>query len=942
MNTRTAFVAVLLATLAFELQAQTIFKDPFEAPVPVTLRVEITPGSQLFTGSDQSTQLSARVLDLDGKEVAAEISWRSTDDATVQIDQTGFISSLALSGSAQIIAESPGASPAIALVVIAQPAQGAVLITDSQVAEGPTAIDSETRGGLGFQYEVMLTDVVDIEPGTLVLSTESSPVAGRVTTVNQEGPLTRVALEVVSLAELFDDLVIDQTFSISKLPIDLDPEFEKLFSATRYKDGNLILTPNDSIGKAPQGTSLSQIINCEDSSVTSWQNILTVTTNSNFAINPTISVDVVYDRAAGGLQRLIANGSLSAVMELKPRTRAAFEGKIKCKIEVGQIQIPLAGPFSWIFSGQVPLGVGLEISGKVSTTAEAGYDLTAVGNANFETGIQCDSGCLPVDNLTIGFSGTGKPVVPSVDALLGGFQLDITGHLFAYADLSFGNPLIRALRFTTLGVKAGIRQKISFRSIQSQATDTAYASDFKLELAGSAGAGNDLQSFLRALNIVTSPLELFNISSLLAESPKGTLRISPPRVKPGNSVELGDSATFTVTLNPTTYLGSYNVEEVKIYWLRDGTMESGRPGCHTLAASPNQREFSCSARFLLEHIGQQKFFAFVKASLFGLSLPILLEVGPNSVATVNVTNVPAKIAFLRTHGDTRDIFTIKPDGTEERNITNTPDNRELYPNWSPDGLRITYVQTAAHSNVYLIDADGSNPTPVTSGEFNDYKHPSWSPDGQKIAYYSDNLGGVLVTAVDGTAPILVENTFTTGPVSWSPDSSRIVVGDYDGTVVSVSSIGSGRSSLAAGYSPDWSADGSRVAFIRSIPFVEKTVWTVAANGTDEIQITENILGLDRVSWSPDGSTILISNQTDIFTVSPDGSGFANLTDQDRIHTATDPVWGPEGARIAFTGFSFDGSVHEPDGVYVMDKDGTNLRRITPDSTGIRQPVAWSR
>lgn len=70
---------------------------------------------------------------------------------------------------------------------------------------------------------------------------------------------------------------------------------------------------------------------------------------------------------------------------------------------------------------------------------------------------------------------------------------------------------------------------------------------------------------------------------------------------------------------------------------------------------------------------------------------------------------------------------------------------------------------------------------------------------------------------------------------------------------------------------------------------------------------------------------------DVFTVEPDGSGLLNLTS----HAAedVDPVWSPDGTRIAF--------VSDRDGlpaVYVMNADGTGVVRITdgPD----RFP-AWS-
>ncbi len=62
---------------------------------------------------------------------------------------------------------------------------------------------------------------------------------------------------------------------------------------------------------------------------------------------------------------------------------------------------------------------------------------------------------------------------------------------------------------------------------------------------------------------------------------------------------------------------------------------------------------------------------------------------------------------------------------------------------------------------------------------------------------------------------------------------------------------------------------------------------------------------------------------DIYTVCPDGSRLTNLTAV--IASDTDPVWSPDGARIAFTS-DRDGSSQ----VYVMDADGKYPMELTSD------------
>src|SRR5262249_37069625 len=67
----------------------------------------------------------------------------------------------------------------------------------------------------------------------------------------------------------------------------------------------------------------------------------------------------------------------------------------------------------------------------------------------------------------------------------------------------------------------------------------------------------------------------------------------------------------------------------------------------------------------------------------------------------------------------------------------------------------------------------------------------------------------------------------------------------------------------------------------------------------------------------------------ILTAQPDGSGMRQLT-SDQIN-AVEPAWSPDGSTIAFARLGRKG------GIYLIDADGTKLRRLT---TGGGEP-AWS-
>jgi hypothetical protein len=109
-----------------------------------------------------------------------------------------------------------------------------------------------------------------------------------------------------------------------------------------------------------------------------------------------------------------------------------------------------------------------------------------------------------------------------------------------------------------------------------------------------------------------------------------------------------------------------------------------------------------------------------------------------------------KIAFIQSDfPNGYDIYTVNADGSGLTNVTNSPSQDDLYPDWSPDSTKITYAHPLARE-IWRVNRDGSGQVAVTSPGSAQYsKSPVWSPDGTKIAY-SDCFpnGSCIIRMID--------------------------------------------------------------------------------------------------------------------------------------------------------------------------------------------------
>lgn len=114
-----------------------------------------------------------------------------------------------------------------------------------------------------------------------------------------------------------------------------------------------------------------------------------------------------------------------------------------------------------------------------------------------------------------------------------------------------------------------------------------------------------------------------------------------------------------------------------------------------------------------------------------------------------------KIAFSSNRGGNEDIWVLdvnaalsQGDDSSAVNLTGAA-KRDRYPVWSPDGRQLTFnTNRDGNSEVYVMNADGSQPRNISNSPKSTEGLAGWSPDGRRLVFYSDRSGNKEVYTID--------------------------------------------------------------------------------------------------------------------------------------------------------------------------------------------------
>ncbi|MEO5894197.1 MAG: amidohydrolase family protein [Vicinamibacterales bacterium] len=317
-----------------------------------------------------------------------------------------------------------------------------------------------------------------------------------------------------------------------------------------------------------------------------------------------------------------------------------------------------------------------------------------------------------------------------------------------------------------------------------------------------------------------------------------------------------------------------------------------------------------------------------------------------------------RIAFQGYRNGGWDLWTVRPDGTGLTSVTSGPfDDRE--PHWSPDGSRLAFSSDrSGNYDIWVLELASGALRRITTDLSNEFS-PAWSPDGREIAFVAPGRApaGLYAATLDGTVRMVATSTDTLGAPAWplvsggmvfsalSKDIVRLMLADRE--LSADEDVSPFRPQWAPG--PDarpaliYTADGQikerpdgGLGAARVIPFradldVARAAYTPRKHDFDSTA-PRRVRGLLRPNLSPDGQRVVFSALGDVW-IARRGETPVRMTDD--AHVDTDPVWSPDGTRVAYVS-DREGSLD----IWVRDLASRAERRLTTASDAEMWPV-WS-
>lgn len=250
-------------------------------------------------------------------------------------------------------------------------------------------------------------------------------------------------------------------------------------------------------------------------------------------------------------------------------------------------------------------------------------------------------------------------------------------------------------------------------------------------------------------------------------------------------------------------------------------------------------------------------------------------------------------SFARRGNDTvggAAIYTMNPDGSGIRLLFNSAgwDNT---PVWSPDGKSIAFT---SGYRIFVMNANGTGVRAITPSE-GWARNPSWSPTGERLVFEYSVSADATYEVEEGWG---IATVYVQGP----------------GVIETLTPL------TGSDHDPDWSPNGTQIAFTSYRNDPDGDIFVMSAGGADITPFAGGAGAQRQPAWSPSGRLIAYSAQrsrTSGFDIYVKGRASDAPTRVTHLRRAFAPTFSPTGGRLLFVGGYSSTVEREDEGLFYM-------------------------
>ena len=280
----------------------------------------------------------------------------------------------------------------------------------------------------------------------------------------------------------------------------------------------------------------------------------------------------------------------------------------------------------------------------------------------------------------------------------------------------------------------------------------------------------------------------------------------------------------------------------------------------------------------------------------------------------------------------------------------------------PDGEHVIYerrsmdiLTDSMRRNLWTVALDGTSHMPLLSDSKNHFS-PVFSPDGNQMAYLSSKEGKIQIyvrdLATNQTARV-TDVGMTPNSLSFSTDGKQLAFAMFTPS--------KNKPLFSLGFKPKGAKWADNAQYIDQTLF-QRDGAGMNRPGNMHIYIVPSIGGTPRqitsgahdfagsIAWSKDAKSLIVSSNTqedsefdvfnsDILAIEIATSEVTKLTDMSGPESS--PKLSPNGKKIAFIGFDDNGKSNQINQLFVMNKNGSDVKSLTPKLDRSVGDIQWA-